>query len=244
MNKFNAFFSYIIPTLIFVIGIYCDDPSWWENLKQKHNANDREIKSENKRQASPIYDFSLSTDMKTKLIKKVNAARTFDEESNVLDLNDIKKTVKEECNMIGESPLHIAIMYDDLKILKLIIEEKGYDVNQRNLEGTKFTSGFNSKETTNLIDQSKYGNLAYFGEYPLAFAACFANKEIYDYLVDKGADPNLQGILLKKLKHLLIYRKTPLLVPGVDPFSYASIYVLDRLIAEAKTDLESKTYPL
>ncbi len=40
------------------------------------------------------------------------------------------------------------------------------------------------------------------------------------------------------------YRKTPLLVPGVDPFSNANIYVLDHIIAETKTNLESKTCPL
>ncbi len=33
------------------------------------------------------------------------------------------------------------------------------------------------------------------------------------------------------------YRKTPLLVPGVDSFSNANIYLLDQLIAETKTDL-------
>ena len=40
------------------------------------------------------------------------------------------------------------------------------------------------------------------------------------------------------------YRKTPLLVPGVDPFSIANIYVLVQLKAETKTDLESRTCPL
>ena len=40
------------------------------------------------------------------------------------------------------------------------------------------------------------------------------------------------------------YWKTPLLVPGVDPFSNANIYALDQLIAETKTDLESTTCPI
>jgi hypothetical protein len=40
------------------------------------------------------------------------------------------------------------------------------------------------------------------------------------------------------------YRKTPLLVSGVDLFSNANIYVLNQLIAETKTDLESTTCPL
>jgi len=44
--------------------------------------------------------------------------------------------------------------------------------------------------------------------------------------------------------HLKSYRKTPLLLPGVDLFSNATFYLLDQLIAETKTDLESKTCPL
>jgi hypothetical protein len=40
------------------------------------------------------------------------------------------------------------------------------------------------------------------------------------------------------------YRKTPLLVPGVDPFLDANIYASVQLIAETKTDLESSTSPL
>ncbi len=40
------------------------------------------------------------------------------------------------------------------------------------------------------------------------------------------------------------YRNTPLLVPEVDQFPNVNIYVLDQLIAETKTDLESTTCPL
>ncbi len=39
----------------------------------------------------------------------------------------------------------------------------------------------------------------------------------------------------------LDYRKTPLLVQGIDPFSNANIYALDQLIAETETDSESTT---
>lgn len=94
--------------------------------------------------------------------------------------------------------MHIAIMYDDLHTIQFLIEEKGFDVNQRSCGG-KFIGGFNSKLTNSMIQQSKYEGLAYYGEYPLAFAACFASKEIYDYLIEKGADPNLQGMRFASL---------------------------------------------
>ena len=45
-------------------------------------------------------------------------------------------------------------------------------------------------------------------------------------------------------KTVVNYRKIPLLVPGVDPFSNANIYALDQLIAENKTDFESTTCSL
>ncbi len=104
-------------------------------------------------------------------------------------------TLKQEhlennCKQIGETPLHIAIMHDDLETLKFLIEEKGLDVNQRTCDG-EFVGGFS--EHAKIIEKSQYEDLAYYGEYPLCLAACFANKEIYDYLIEKGADPNLIG---------------------------------------------------
>ena len=99
----------------------------------------------------------------------------------------------DQCNVIGETPLHIAIMYDDFNTIKYLIENQGINVNQRSIDG-RFSGGFNcSKTTIKYIEESKYDCLAYYGEYPLCLAACFSNKEIYDYLIDKGADPNLRG---------------------------------------------------
>lgn len=90
-------------------------------------------------------------------------------------------------------------MYDDLVTIKYLIEEKAMDVNQRSLD-THFQGGFNStKLTAKYIEESKYEGLAYYGEYPLAFAACFSNKEVYDYLIDKGADPNLRGLSINSI---------------------------------------------
>jgi hypothetical protein len=40
---------------------------------------------------------------------------------------------------------------------------------------------------------------------------------------------------------ILMYRKTPLLVPGVGPFSNANIFVWDQYIKENKTDFKIST---
>ena len=45
---------------------------------------------------------------------------------------------------------------------------------------------------------------AYYGEYPLAFAACRGNEELYDYLIDHGGDPNLQDSFGNTVLHMLV----------------------------------------
>jgi hypothetical protein len=147
---------------------------------------------QNKQQVSTVSTISHSTSFANQGIR-TSVAATYEENQR-------------QCNVIGETPLHIAIMYDDFNSIKYLIETKGLDVNQRTVGG-KFVGGFNSKLTFNLIQQSKYESLAYYGEYPLAFAACFASKEIYDYLIEKGADPNLKGSQLKFLyEHMFVIR--------------------------------------
>ena len=96
-----------------------------------------------------------------------------------------------DIKQIGETPLHLAVMFDDLVSVKYLVETKGFDVNCRSLFWD-FSCGFKSPTT---LKKSKYESLAYYGEYPLTWAACFANKDIYAYLIQKGADPNLKGII-------------------------------------------------
>lgn len=110
---------------------------------------------------------------------------------------------EDPCMIIGETPLHICIMYDDLETIQYLIESRGINVNQRCIGG-KFAGSFKGKDTTTAIKNSRYESLAYYGEYPLCFAACFASKEVYDYLVEKGADPNLKDSNGNTLLHVMV----------------------------------------
>ena len=160
------------------IGFYSDDPGWWQQLKKKQISQDVfKITEDN----SMSENNSRSLIIKNEENKAIGNAKS-------LKINDKKN----ECTIIGETPLHIAIMYNDFLSVKNLLENKKIDVNQRSLD-PEFLPGFSSKQTSSMITQSKYDGLAYFGEYPLALAACFASKEIYDYLIEKGADPNMQG---------------------------------------------------
>ena len=54
------------------------------------------------------------------------------------------------------------------------------------------------------IFQFFFAGYAYYGEYPLAFASCFGREEIYDYLIDNGADPDAKDSFGNAVLHMLV----------------------------------------
>lgn len=49
-----------------------------------------------------------------------------------------------------------------------------------------------------------YEGLAYFGEFPLAWAACCNNEAAYNLLIDRGADPNSQDSFGNMVLHMVV----------------------------------------
>ncbi|XP_050407567.1 transient receptor potential cation channel subfamily V member 6 [Patella vulgata] len=85
----------------------------------------------------------------------------------------------------GEGGLHLAIAKGNLEAVQLLVEN-GADVNQR--ATGQFFQPEDVKQGKDR-KQTNYEGYAYYGEYPLSFAACFQHTDIYDYLIEHGADP-------------------------------------------------------
>uniref|UniRef100_A0A1I7XBL5 ANK_REP_REGION domain-containing protein n=1 Tax=Heterorhabditis bacteriophora TaxID=37862 RepID=A0A1I7XBL5_HETBA len=99
---------------------------------------------------------------------------------------------------LGQSALHLAIVHDDYETVQLLLASNA-DVNARACGNFFLPEDF--KATNRVTDYQGY---AYYGEYPLAFAACFGNKDIYDLLIQCGANPNLQDSFGNTILHMCV----------------------------------------
>ena len=98
---------------------------------------------------------------------------------------------------LGQSALHLAIVHDDYETVQLLLS-KGAEVNAR------ASGDFFLPEDHKNSKSPNYQGYAYYGEYPLAFAACFGNKDIYDLLLQYGADPDQQDMLGNTILHMCV----------------------------------------
>ncbi|XP_022081163.1 transient receptor potential cation channel subfamily V member 6-like [Acanthaster planci] len=85
----------------------------------------------------------------------------------------------------GESCLHFAIINNNLEWVKLLVGRYKARLDQR-ATGRFFRPTDLKEGTSSAFRPSNYEGNAYYGEYPLAFAASVGNVEIYDYLVAEG----------------------------------------------------------
>ncbi|KAK6994962.1 transient receptor potential cation channel subfamily v member 6 [Biomphalaria glabrata] len=123
----------------------------------------------------------------------------------------------------GESALHIAIIVGDFDSVQLLVES-GANVNQR-ATGRFFLPEDQKKGYTG---NTNYEGYAYYGEYPLAFAASLGNTDIYDYLLEHGADPNLQDTFGNTVLHMVV------IADQTDMYRYAVRHHKVRAITSIK----------
>ncbi|KAL3084616.1 hypothetical protein niasHS_009122 [Heterodera schachtii] len=102
--------------------------------------------------------------------------------------------------LFGQGCLHLAIVNDDYDTAKILLEY-GASVNARANGDFFMPEGYEPGYNNRNMDYEGY---AYYGEYPLAFAACFENKDIYDLLIQYGADPDKQDTFGNTILHMCV----------------------------------------
>nr|CAH0100413.1 unnamed protein product [Daphnia galeata] len=110
----------------------------------------------------------------------------------------------------GENVLHIAIVNEDPAMVKYLLDN---GVNYQDRCCGNFMSPEDQKAsrydslTSEVVlnDQTtNYDGYVYWGEYPLAFAACLGQEECYRLVLAKGADPNGQDTNGNTVLHMLV----------------------------------------
>lgn len=100
----------------------------------------------------------------------------------------------------GENLLHIAIVNRNDEMVKWLVEKR-----PKLMEG-RATGSFFSIGSNKMAD-AKIGEgkaLAYFGEFPLSFAACTNQANLVEYLINKGADLLAQDTNGNNVLHMCV----------------------------------------
>ena len=123
-----------------------------------------------------------------------------------------KKFIKFICFnfYIGETPLHAAIANQNPEIVRILLSKRA-NVHARCI-GTMFgpqDQKFNRKDILGsefpiLAGNTSFEGFAYFGEYPLNFAACLNQEECVRLLLAKGANPNKQDMFGNTTLHMMV----------------------------------------
>uniref|UniRef100_A0A1I7XP25 ANK_REP_REGION domain-containing protein n=1 Tax=Heterorhabditis bacteriophora TaxID=37862 RepID=A0A1I7XP25_HETBA len=110
----------------------------------------------------------------------------------------------------GLSPLHQAIINHDVEMVSKLLR-KGADVNQRCF-GAFFCADDQKASRTDsleheyvdLTDRTNYTGSMYFGEYPLSFAVCMNQPDMFRLLMTKKANLNAQDTNGNTVLHLCV----------------------------------------
>ena len=110
----------------------------------------------------------------------------------------------------GEAALHMAIVSEDPAMVKFLLVH-GADVHQRCCgkffcpDDQKNSQDNSTKQEMPIFSvNTNYMSYAYFGEYPLSFAAILNQDECVRLLIAKGADPNKQDFNGNTVLHMLV----------------------------------------
>ncbi|KAJ8047611.1 Transient receptor potential cation channel subfamily V member 6 [Holothuria leucospilota] len=83
----------------------------------------------------------------------------------------------------GETALHLAIVQNDLETVKMLVNDFHAKLDQRATGRFFRPKGLTDRKVIQ-FENLDYEAEAYYGEYPLAFAASLGHAEIYDFLIE------------------------------------------------------------
>ncbi|XP_019646231.1 PREDICTED: transient receptor potential cation channel subfamily V member 5-like [Branchiostoma belcheri] len=115
----------------------------------------------------------------------------------------------------GEAPLHMAIVSEDQDMVKYFVDH-GASVTERccgnffcpeDQKGTREDSL--EHEWVKVSMETNYEGYTYWGEYPLSFAACLEQKEMFNLLRKAGANPNLADNNGNTVLHHMVIQNKP-----------------------------------
>ncbi|XP_066276923.1 transient receptor potential cation channel subfamily V member 5-like isoform X2 [Branchiostoma lanceolatum] len=115
----------------------------------------------------------------------------------------------------GEAPLHMAIVGEDLGMVRYFVNH-GAIVTERccgnfftpeDQKGTREDSL--EHEWVKVSMETNYEGYTYWGEYPLTFAACLEQKEMFNLLRKAGANPNLADNNGNTVLHHMVIQDKP-----------------------------------
>jgi transient receptor potential cation channel subfamily V member 5 len=141
----------------------------------------------------------IDTDIHKKICKRI--LKFFPKMVNDIYLSDI---------YFGENPLHIAIVAEDPNMVNFLLS-CGANYHQR-ASGTFFNPDDQRTGREDPLDEehsilplrTNYHGYAYFGEYPISFAALINQEECIRLLIAYGADPNMQDSNGNTVLHMLV----------------------------------------
>ena len=107
----------------------------------------------------------------------------------------------------GESCLHFAIIQNNLEAVQVLLDTKMVDLHAR--ARGKFFIPVDIKRGDVKLRKHKFEGYAYYGEYPLSFAASSGNQKIYDLLISGGCDPNKVDRYGNGVLHLAVIHNQP-----------------------------------
>lgn len=119
------------------------------------------------------------------------------EDAEIVENSRSESSNSSEFDLLSDPSLHSSIIYGDLEEVETIINNGG-DVHE------KVKGHFILDEKKSKSEDINYEELEYYGEYPLAFATTYADEQIYDFLIDHGADPDLKDSYGNTVLHVAV----------------------------------------